>query len=124
MRGQGIERACIGGAASDGDADHSDAGGDAHQRGRDRGAGGAVCGVAGAALQCVSGGGVYAIAYGFHAIGGVGDDRWGQLYCSYRPSEHATLSEVERQVHELEHEVAETEEEEEKKKDVGASQGE
>lgn len=33
----------------------------------------------------------------------------GGIYLLYRPSEHAKLSEVERQVHELEHEVAESE---------------
>jgi hypothetical protein len=43
----------------------------------------------------------------------------GAIYLLYRPSEHAKLSEVERQVHELEHEVAETEEEEEEKKNDG-----
>jgi hypothetical protein len=34
----------------------------------------------------------------------------GFIYLCYRPSEHAKLSEVERQVLELEHEVAEGEE--------------
>jgi hypothetical protein len=37
----------------------------------------------------------------------------GGIYLLYRPSDHAKMSEVERQVHELEHEVAEAEEDEE-----------
>ena len=32
----------------------------------------------------------------------------GLIYLLYRPSEHARFGEIERQVHELEHEVAES----------------
>ncbi len=51
LRSPRIERECIDGGPSDGDADHPDAGGDAGQRGRSGRARGAVRGVAGAALH-------------------------------------------------------------------------
>ena len=45
----------------------------------------------------------------------------GLIYLVYRPSQHARMSEVERQVHELEHEIAEGESSEEEPPDEKAS---
>jgi uncharacterized membrane protein YbhN (UPF0104 family) len=60
---------------------------------------GPLCGVpAGEAVALSLTGFMLTAAWGM--IGGV-------IYLLYRPSEHAKMSEVERQVHELEHEVAE-----------------
>jgi len=62
---------------------------------------GPLCGVSAAEAVTLSLTG-FMLTAGWALVGGL-------IYLLYRPSDHKKLSEVERQVHELEHEVAETE---------------